>query len=61
MVEIEITIRLIIVLSSPALEHKESARIRPGRAADLRGVGSATGALPFLARHFPKHPRPFLA
>jgi hypothetical protein len=36
MAEIKITIRLIIVLSSPAVDHIESARIRPGRAADVR-------------------------
>src|SRR5260370_24257440 len=36
MAEIAITIRLIIVLSSPAVGHIENERIRPGRAADLR-------------------------
>src|SRR5213594_2039868 len=36
MAEIAITIRLIIVWSSPAVDHIVSARIRPGRAADLR-------------------------
>src|SRR5579864_4116335 len=36
MTETENTIRLIIVLSSPAVGYRENARIRPGRAFDLR-------------------------
>jgi len=60
MAEIEITIRVIIVLSSPAADHIKSARIRLARAADLVLSSLRHGGIA-VPSHFPKHPRPVFA